>query len=199
MFKKKSLLCFTGLSLILLMAGCNDKEKISNSNDINRSLENKLLELEQIIGKQQVSIAEHEEQLSRMNELIAFSDNISNLEESDSYLSNKLYVLENLIQHTTSYKTAMLNSAEIKEDTLNLNITYTNKVIDEEAPNGFIMVETGEGTKVLSISEEVPVFLLENPGKSILATWEDIVEYRGFLQLYEKDGKVVFISESYLP
>lgn len=199
MFKKKSLLCFTGLSLILLMAGCNDKEKISNSNDTNRSLENKLLELEQIIGKQQVSIEEHEEQLSRMKELIAFGDNISNLEVSDSYLSNKLYVLENLIQHTTSYKTAMLNSAEIKGNTLNLNITYTNKVIDEEAPNGFIMVETGEGTKVLSISEEVPVFLLENPGKSILATWEDIVEYRGFLQLYEKEGKVVFISESYLP
>ncbi|AWE07590.1 hypothetical protein DCE79_09445 [Lysinibacillus sp. 2017] len=199
MIKSNYLLCLTGLSLIFLMAGCKGNEEASVPNESNGQLENKIVELEQIIEKQQLSIEKHEEKLSEMNDSDIPNDRNINLEESISYLTNKIYVLETLIQHTTSYKTAMLNSAEIKGDTLNLNITYTNKVMDEEAPNGFRMVETGDGTKVVTISEGVPVFLLENPSTSVLATWEDIVEFRGFVQLFEKDGKIVLISESYLP
>ena len=93
----------------------------------------------------------------------------------------------------------MLNSAEIKEDTLNLNITYTNKVIDEEAPNGYRLENTGEEISVLRISKDVPVFILENPKKSIEATWDQLVNHRGFFQIFERNGEVVFISESYLP
>lgn len=180
------------------MTGCKSEvdESVTNSN---RQLENKIVKLEKIIEKQQVSLEEHEEKLSETKDLDMPNDKIISLEESVTYLTNKIYILETLIQHTTSFKTAMLNSADIKGNTLKLNITYTNKVIDEEAPNGFRMVETEDGTKDVSISEGVPIFLLENPGTSIVATWEDIIEFRGFLQLFEKDGKIVFISESYLP
>lgn len=179
---------------MFLMVGCTNKEDVSvaKSEDTISELENKIVKLEQIIE-------EHEEEITRIQESDTLSDKISIIDESNSYLSSQLYVLNNVIQHTTSNKTAMLNSAEINGDTLNLNITYTNMINDEDAPNGFRLVETEEGTEVLSISKDVPVFLLENPRTSFVATWEQVVAHRGFLRLFEKDGEVVLISESYLP
>lgn len=188
LIKKKSLLC---LSFMLLMFGCDNKEGASESisGDTNSKLESNIEELEQIIEEQQASI----------DELNTLNEKVSILDESNTYINNKLYVLETLIQHITSYKTAMVNSAEIKGDKLNINITYTDLIDDDDAPNGFRMVETGEGTKVLNISKDVPIFLLEDPSKSIEATWEQIVAFKGFIKLFEEDGKVIFISEVYLP
>lgn len=201
MREKTRFLCLSCLFLVFLIVGCTNKEEVSVSisEDVNNDLKNEIVKLAQIIEKQKASIEEHEEKLTRITELDTLRDTISGLEESTTYLLDRVYLLENVIQHTTSYKTAMLNSTEIKGDTLNLNITYTNKINDEDAPNGFRLVKTEEGTSVLSIAKDVPVFLLETPGKSFQATWEQIVEYRGFLQLFEKSGEVVFISEVYLP
>ena len=129
MIKKKSLLCISCLSFMLLMFGCDNKEGASESisGDTNSKLESNIEELEQIIEEQQASI----------DELNTLNEKVSILDESNTYINNKLYVLETLIQHITSYKTAMVNSAEIKGDKLNINITYTDLIDDDDAPNGW--------------------------------------------------------------
>ena len=190
---KRYFLYFCYVSFLLLIVGCDNKE---NANNTNHNLEAKVRELEQIIEKQQAVLDEHEEKLTNIGQL---DMDVQLLKESNSYIDNKLYMLETLIEHTTSYKTAMLNDATIQENTINLNVTYTNFVDDEEGPNGFRLEETEEGTKILSLSKDVPVYKLIDPGTFVQATLDEIREFRGFVQLFEKDGKIVFISEIYLP
>jgi hypothetical protein len=184
---------------MLAMVGCDNKAvSLTNTNDTKNDFEEKMVELEQTIKKQQAIIDEHEEKLTNLIELNSDTQ-LSILEESNFYINNKLYVLETLIDQITTYKTAMLTNAEINGETLKITITYTDIVSGDGEPNGFRLVETGEGTKVLTLTKDVPIFLLKNPGESYEAPWNEVVGYQGFLQLFEKEGKIVFISETYLP
>ena len=122
-------MCFS--FLILLLVGCTNKEDVRVSSS---EVENKFIKLEQKIEMLQASIDEHEDKFNGMNELDTdtLNENMDMLEEFDAYLYNQIYLLENIIKQTTLHKTAMLNSAEIDGNTLNINVTYTSKLIDDE-------------------------------------------------------------------
>lgn len=60
-------------------------------------------------------------------------------------------------------------------------------------------METEGGTITLSVSKNVPIYLLKNATSLIPVDWDKVVAHRGLLQLYEKNGEVVFISEIYIP
>ncbi|MEO4053919.1 hypothetical protein [Solibacillus sp. CAU 1738] len=187
MKKKNAFFILFYLILLLMIIGCSGKNVDLNNyeNDISK-LESEILELNQAMEKQQF-----------LNDELKMEMNT--LEESYTVLQNNFYALNELIDLTIESKTAMLNNAEIKGDILNLNITFTEKVSDKNAPNGFRLEETEEGTKTLNISKNVPVYLLKDPSSIIQVDWEKVVTHRGLLQLYEKNGEVVFISEIYLP
>lgn len=186
---------------MLLMVGCADKDvSPSTTDDTNHNLEAKIIKLEQIIEKQQKVIEEYEKKLTPLDELESLNDTINFLQESSFTLDNKLYMLDTLIKQTTSSKTAMINDATIQGNTIHLNVTYTNMIEgDEEGPSGFRLEETEEGTEVITLSKDVPVFKLIDPGTLVQATLDEIHDFRGFVQLFEKDGETVFISELYLP
>lgn len=181
----------------LLVAGCtNDENTTSHSNNEDG---NTISKLEQKLQEQQETIVDHENKRTALGEWEQIMNELSMLEESTSILQNRLDLLEAVINETANYKTATLNSFEVKGKSLVINITYMNKIIDEDAPNGYRLIESSEGMKELSINEDVPIWLLENPGETIQVTWEEFAPMSGFLKLYEKDGEVVFISEIYLP
>ncbi|GAA0343920.1 hypothetical protein GCM10008967_37950 [Bacillus carboniphilus] len=184
---------------ILLITGCTKNETASISDQVISELQNKVEKLEQTIERQQESITAHNNQLNKINEGESLNKNIAIIEESYSYLQNHLFVLETVIQHTTTSKTAVLNSAEIIGDSIHINITYTNKIRDENAPNNFRLVETGEGTRTISITDDVPILILDGPSKLKEAEWEHVGDHQRFLQLFEKNGEVVCILEWYIP
>ena len=180
------------------MVGCTNKEEGSLASS-NNADENTIKKLEQKIEEQQAIMEEHEKKLTTLDEWEQLKTQLSLLDESNVYLQNRLYLLEAVINETTTSKTAILNSFEINEKSLDMNITYMNSIVDEDAPNNYRLIESGEGTKVISIREDVPIWLLKNPGESVQVTWEEFAIMSGFLKLYEKNGKIVFISEIYLP
>ena len=194
--KKYSLLlgCFLAT---LLMAGCLNKENTSSSS--NNEDGNNISKLEQRLLEQQETIVDHENKLTALGEWEQVMNEVSLLEESTSYLQNRLDLLEAVLNESINYKTATLNSFEVNEEYLIINITYMNKILDEDAPNGYRLIESGEGTKELGIKEDVPIWLLDDPGKSVQVTWEEFAPMSGFLKLYEKEGEIVFVSEIYLP
>ena len=184
--KKRNAL-FIYLILLSMVIGCTDKKVASNDYENNISkLENEILELNQAMEKQQLL---NDELKSKMN----------TFEESYTVLDNNFYAMDELINLTIDSKTAMLNNAEIRGDLLNLNITFTEKIRDQNAPNGFRLEETEGGTITLSISRNVPIFLVKNASSIVQVDWDEVVTHSGLLQLYEKNGEVVFISEIYLP
>ena len=197
---------------MFLMAGCNNKDVSPVDADVNNKvaaltnddtihhLEGKVVELEKIIEKQQQAIEEHEEKLMRLEEIDSSTNWIDNLYEMTISTDSKLYELETLINQVTSSKTAMINDVAIHGNTINLNITYTNMIVgNNEGPSGFRLEETEEGTVDISVSNDVPVFLLKDPGTLIPASFEELSEYQKFVRLFEKDGEIVYISELYLP
>ncbi|MEK3766356.1 hypothetical protein [Solibacillus sp. FSL K6-4121] len=189
MGNKKYSLFFGCFLAILLLAGCTNDE-------------NTVFSLNNEYGKlvdQQETIVDHENKLTALDEWEQVMNELSLLKESTYYLQNRLDLQEAVINETTNYKTAILNSFDINEESFVINITYTNKLIDEDAPNGYRLIESTEGTKEISIKKDVPIWMLENPGESVQVTWEEFAPMSGFLKLYEKDGEVVFISEIYLP
>ena len=113
--------------------------------------------------------------------------------------ADTFFAMNHLIDLTLDSQTAILNHAEVKGDLLNLNITFADKIEDQDAPNGFHLVETEGGTITLSVSKNVPIYLLKNAASLIPVDWDKVVAHRGLLQLYEKNGEVVFISEIYIP
>lgn len=198
---RKIRLFLFSIILVFILVGCTKKGEasLSVSDEKVSELENKIAKLEEEMQKQQEFKEETEELIALKQDYDELKNSIQSLEESYLYVMNQNYVLDRLLQHTTTYKTAMLNSAKIIDDSLSINITYQDKVTDDEAPNGFRLVETSEGTKDLLIKGGVPILLQENPGMLMEATWEQVVDHRGFLQLFEKDGEVIFILESYIP
>ncbi|MGY3718469.1 hypothetical protein ACWE42_23420 [Sutcliffiella cohnii] len=201
MIGRKIRLFLFSIILVFILVGCTKKEEasLSVSDEKISELETKMTKLEEELYKQQAFKEETEELIAKIQDYDELKISIQMLEESYLYVMNQNYVLDRLLQHTTTYKTAMLNSAKIIDDSLSINITYQDKVTDDEAPNGFRLVETSEGTKDLLIKGGVPILLQENPGMLMEATWEHVVDHRGFLQLFEKDGEVIFILESYIP
>lgn len=195
MKKHNSLFVLVYLISLLLIVGCtnkNDEILEDYEKDISK-LESTILELNQANEQQQIVNEELEQKI------IANEMNIETLKESYTIFHNNFYSLNKLIDHTLDSKTAILNHAEVKGDTLNLNITFANKIGDQGAPNGFRLEETEGGSITLSVSKNVPIFLLSNASSLIEVDWEKVVTHRGFLQLYEKNGEVVFISEIYIP
>lgn len=176
------------------MVGCTNKNIASEDleNDISK-LESEILKLNQSIEKQQKLGVEQDEKI------MSYESKMATMEESYTALHNNFHALNELVNLTIDSKTAMLNNAEINGDILNLTITYTEKISDQDAPNGFHLEETEEGTKILSISKNVPIYLMKDPFSIIQVDWEKVVTHRGLLQIYENNGKVVFISEIYLP
>ncbi|QOR68045.1 hypothetical protein IM538_07905 [Cytobacillus suaedae] len=195
----RKVIAILSILVLLFTVGCTSKEAVTESDGLLDDLQNKVRNLEIRVNQQQTLLEEQGEQLSKVNELEVLSENITRLEESNVNLHDDVYMLNQLIQQTTFSKTAMLNKAEIKDGQLLLDVTYTNKIQDDEAPNGFDLVETSEGTKTLNISKDVPIYLLDDPSRLKHVEWEQVVNHRGFLQLFEKDGEVVFIWEMYLP
>lgn len=187
MKKQKALFVLVYLILLLLIVGCTNKDvaSIDYENNISK-LESEILKLNQATEKQQL-----------LNEELEMK--MKTLEESSTVLENNFYAMNEMIDLTIDSKTAMLNNAEITGDIMNLNITFTEKIRDQNAPNGFRLEETEGGTITLSISRNVPIFLVRNASSIIQVDWEEVVTYRGLLQLYEKNEEVVFISEIYLP
>lgn len=125
MKKQKALFILFYLIFLLLIVGCTNKNVALTDyeNDINK-LESEILELNQAMEKQQLL---HEELDMKMR----------TLEESSIVLQNNFYAMNEIVTLTIESKTAMLNNAEIKGDILNLNITFTEKIRDQNAPNGF--------------------------------------------------------------
>ncbi|QFF97498.1 hypothetical protein PB01_00980 [Psychrobacillus glaciei] len=194
MKKQNTLFILFYLILLLLIVGCTNKNVPSDDfeNDISK-LENKIVELNQAVEKQRFLLEEQEKKIM-LNEM-----KMETVEELNTVLHNNFHSMNELINLSIDSKTAMLNSAEIKGNTLNLNITFTEKIMDQDAPNGFHLEETEGGAITLSISENVPICLVKGGSSLIQVDWEEVVIHRGLLQLYEKDGEVVFISEIYLP
>lgn len=186
--RKFHYLCYS----LFLLTACSDKNADSAAKTDGSQLEGKMIELEQKIN-------DYNEQLTKLQEIESLQSKMDLLENEVSSLNNSLYVTSEIVKYTSASKTAMLNGAEIKGDQLLLDITYTNKITDEEAPNGFRLKETGEGTKTLSITKDVPIYILENPHTLTAADWEQIGSHQRLLQLFEKSGEVVFIMEWYLP
>lgn len=195
MKKQNALFVLVILISLLWIVGCTDKnnETLEDYEKDISKLESTILELNQASEKQQLVNKELEQKI------IANEMNIETLKESYTIFHNNFYSLNKLIDHTLDSKTAILNHAEVKGDTLNLNITFADKIGDQDAPNGFSLVETKEGTITLNVSKDVPIFLLSNASSLIEVDWEKVVTHRGLLQLYEKNGEVVFISEIYIP
>ena len=194
----KYLLLFGCFLATLLVAGCTNDENTKSRSDNEDG--NTISKLEQTIQDQQETIVDHENKLTALDEWEQVMNELSLLKESTYYLQNRLDLQEAVINETTNYKTAILNSFDINGELfVIINITYKNKVIDADAPNGYRLIESSEGTKEISIKKDVPIWMLENPGESVQVTWEEFAPMSGFLKLYEKDGEVVFISEIYLP
>lgn len=185
--KQNAMFILIYLILLLLLVGCTNKNVASKDydNDISK-LESEILKLNQAMEQQQL-----------LNEELEMK--MKTLEDSSTVLQNNFYAMNELIDLTIDSKTAMLNNAEIKGDILNLNITFTEKIIDQSAPNGFRLEETEGGTITLSISNNVPIFLVKNVSSIIQVDWGKVVTHRGLLRLYKNNGEVVFISEVYLP
>lgn len=194
MKKQNALFALVYLIPLLLIVGCTNKNVTSEDyeKDISK-LESTILELNQANEKQQLVNEELEQKI------IANEMNMETLKESYTIFHNNLYSLNQLIDLTLDSKTAILNHAEVKEDILNLNITFAEKIGDRDEPNGFRLEETEEGTTTLSVSKNVPIYLVKDAASLIPVDWDKVVTHRGFLQLYEKNGEVVFISEIYLP
>lgn len=110
-----------------------------------------------------------------------------------------LYVYMELVNHTATFKTALLNDVHMDGKQIILNMTYANKIADEDSPNGFYLEKIDEGTKNVTIADEVPIYFLQGASTYYLATWEDVRKHNGFFRLYENDGEVVFIIQSYIP
>ncbi|MEK4130480.1 hypothetical protein NYE67_12400 [Solibacillus sp. FSL W8-0474] len=197
MGNKKYSLLFRCFLTTLIVAGCTNEENTMSRLDNEDG--NTISKLEQTLQDQQETIVDHENKLTALDEWEQVMNELSLLKESTYYLQNRLDLQEAVINETTNYKTAILNSFDINEESFVINITYTNKLIDEDAPNGYRLIESTEGTKEISIKKDVPIWMLENPGESVQVTWEEFAPMSGFLKLYEKDGEVVFISEIYLP
>ena len=194
----KYLLLFGCFLATLLVAGCTNDENTKSRSDNEDG--NTISKLEQTLQDQQETIVDHENKLTALDEWEQVMNELSLLKESTYYLQNRLDLQEAVINETTNYKTAILNSFDINGELfVIINITYKNKVIDADAPNGYRLIESSEGTKEISIKKDVPIWMLENPGESVQVTWEEFAPMSGFLKLYEKDGEVVFISEIYLP
>ena len=194
--KKKQNVLFALVYLIslLLIVGFTNNNVASDDyeNDISE-LESRILELDQANEKQQLVNEEQEKRIIE-NEM-----KLETIQESLNVFHNNFYAMNQLIDLTLDSKTAILNHAEVKGDLLNLNITFTEKIGDQDAPNGFHLVETEGGTKTLCVSKNVPIYLLKNVASLIPVEWDKVVAHRGLLQLYEKNGEVVFISEIYIP
>jgi TolA-binding protein len=192
--RKNTLYTLFYLILLLSIVGCTNKNIASEDleKDISK-LESEILNLNQSIEKQQQLGVEQEKKIM-LNE-----SKMETIKESHTVLHNNFHALNELVNLTLDSKTAMLNSAEINGDILNLNITYTEKINDQNDPNGFHLEETEGGTITLSISENVPIYLVKSASSLIQVDWEEVITHRGLLQLYEKDGEVIFISEIYLP
>lgn len=194
MKKQNAVVALVYLISLLLIVGCTNKNITSEDyeKDISK-LESTILELNQANEKQQLINEELEQKI------IANEINMETLKESYTIFQNNLYSLNQLVNLTLDSKTAILNHAEVQGDTLKLNITFADKIGDQDEPNGFRLEETEGGTLTLSVSKNVPIYLLKNAASLIPVDWDQVVTHRGFLQLYEKNGEVVFISEIYLP
>lgn len=194
----KYLLLFGCFLATLLVAGCTNDENTKSRSDNEDG--NTISKLEQTLQDHQETIVDHENKLTALDEWEQVMNELSLLKESTYYLQNRLDLQEAVINETTNYKTAILNSFDINGELfVIINITYKNKVIGADAPNGYRLIESSEGTKEISIKKDVPIWMLENPGESVQVTWEEFTPMSGFLKIYEKDGEVVFISEIYLP
>jgi hypothetical protein len=178
----------------LFLVSCTNKNVTSEDleKDISK-LKSEILKLNQSLEKHQQLVEEQEKKM------ILIESKMVNLEESSTILHNNFQAMNDLVDLNLESKTAMLNSAEINGDLLNLNITYTEKINDQKDPNGFHLEETEEGTTNLSISNNVPIYLLKDASSIIKVDWDKVITHRGLLKIYEKNGKVVFISEIYIP
>lgn len=187
--------------ILLLIVGCTNTDVASEEFEKKiGKLESKILDLEETTEKQQATIEKHKEQTNITESKIeALEVKNAILKDSTMTIESNYFAINELIKHTMNSRTAILNYAEINGEKLSLTITYSEKITDGDAPNGFRLEETGEGTITIGISKDVPIYLLGNASTLIQATWEDVVSRRGMLQLFENNGEVVFISEIYIP
>lgn len=194
MKKKNTLYTLFYLLLLLFLVSCTNKNVASEDleKDISK-LKSEILKLNQSIEKHQQLVEEQEKKM------ILIESKMVNLEESSTILHNNFQAMSDLVDHNLESKIAMLNSAEIDGDILNLNITYTKKINDQKEPNGFRLEETEKGTTTLSISNNIPIYLLKDASSIIKVDWDKVITHRGLLKIYEKNGKIVFISEIYIP
>lgn len=189
--------------VLLLLYGCS--KQAVNTDQIN-ILEAKITELENKIETQQKTIETQQKTITKLEGKVATKIDLEELKNDIDVLhwdsnanADNIRALQELADSISTSKTALINEVEIIGEYLHLTITYTNFVSDDYSPNRFHLEETGEGTKTLTISKDVPIFLLENAHYLVPADWEKVVRHRGLLKLYEIDGKVVYISERYIP
>jgi septal ring factor EnvC (AmiA/AmiB activator) len=197
---KKQVLSISFLVLFVFMVGCTNKEVISNRTEKEESqLETRVKELEQVIAKLETTIKQHEEEFRMESKLEELESANLLLKEQTVSINNDLQVMKELINHTMDSKTAIVENAEINGGKLDLTVKLAVKVNDEDAPNGFRLEYEDTGNRKISVLKDVPIYLLENASTPVKVSWEEMVNYKGFIQLFNKNGQVVFISEVYIP
>lgn len=95
--------------------------------------------------------------------------------------------------------TAILNDVKISGEIIELEITFTNKAEDPDAPNGFRLYSDNSSV-TLPISIDVPIYLLKDPSTLAKVNWEKIGVHQQFMQIFFNErGEVMVIKELYLP
>lgn len=97
-------------------------------------------------------------------------------------------------------KTAFLTNVTVKEERVELTLTYAEKIVDEDAPNGFRIEETDVWPEILIIPSSVAVYMLEDPATLTKVEWDEVSHESVFIQVFEDEqGNVILITELYLP
>lgn len=182
------------------MAGCNSSNFVFSEKQQERleELENKVLVLEQINEHQQETIDE----LSnlRKNEILERQKTYSSFQRQFLGLELNMLVNRVLVYQLFSTQTAILNEVDIKDGKLEMRMIFAEFILDDQAPNGF-RLEYAKDETTISISENVPIYILDRTNELVpkRIEFEEFVDERGFYELFELNGEIVFILEQYIP
>ena len=181
---------FSMFLIIIIVSGCSSQEDNKKLDELQSRLDDLM---EQVIDI-------NERQL-QFEEEFKFYDSQQSLDTNNHH--TRLYQLEHLVKYLPNIELKKGYILEvIKEDnSIKLAIDFKRMISDDNQPNGYRIEEMED--ELVELTEETDIYMLENHSREIYVPIEELEEklneYTRFINFYFVDGKVLLMTEQYLP
>ena len=181
---------------MLLLAGCTKEDDLKDytSSGEDKNLEDHILQLNH-------QLKESENQILELKNL--YEQNAHSTTEYYNELYTKIYMLENIVYKLPNLEVrhGYINAMTLDGTNVGLEVTLSNMLDDEDAPNGFSIEE--KETRNILADNEASFFVLEGTSMTQVPSVKElqpiIDRSKRFFKLYIVNDRILMLAGQYLP